>query len=87
MRICGTIPGQFPNYQIDFIEHVFGGCGRIGHSLRHTKLPSLLQKRLLRHVVKSAERQPYWEENRIERTTANPRASARKKDEPLGIDR
>jgi len=27
------------------------------------------------------------EENRIARTTANPRASARKKDEPLGADR
>jgi hypothetical protein len=38
-------------------------------------------------ATKSAELQSYWEENRIERTTANPRASARKKDETLVADR
>lgn len=41
---CRTIPGQFRDYQIHFVEHHFGGCGRAGHSLRHTKLPFLMAK-------------------------------------------
>jgi hypothetical protein len=44
MRICGTIPGQFRNFQTPFMEQRFGGSGRVIGLAVYTKFPSLLQK-------------------------------------------
>ena len=64
----------------------FGGSGRVGHSLRHTKLPFLLQE--LAHEFWREERGTgvLSEENRIERKITNTRASGRKSNAKMGAE-
>jgi hypothetical protein len=78
---------QFRNYQLHFVKKHFGTSGGVGHLVGHTKLPFLLQELAPEFCHKERRTGVLSEENRIARTTANPRASARKKDEPLGADR
>jgi hypothetical protein len=69
------------------VEQYFGSPGRATHSVGHAKLPLLLQK--LAPEFCGEERQtPSFrlEENRIARTTANPRAPARKVNAKMGAD-
>jgi len=40
--LCGTIPGQFRNYQIHFVRQHFGSPGKVVHFAGHTKLPSMM---------------------------------------------
>jgi hypothetical protein len=60
--LCDTIPGQFRNFQIYFVEQHFGRSGRVGHLVGQTKLPSLLQERLVLSP-RSADREFYKEES------------------------
>jgi len=69
------------------VKQHFGTSGRVCYVVGHTKLPFFLQELAGEFWREERRTLPYWEENRIERTTANPRALARKKDETLGADR
>jgi hypothetical protein len=57
--LCGTIPGQFHDFQILFVEQRFRSPCAAVDLADHAKLPSLLQKRLSRPVAKSAELEFY----------------------------
>ena len=85
--LCSTTQHHFCDFQIHFVEQRFGSSGGVANFSRHTKLPLLLQKLTPESLRKERRTGDLSEENRIERTTANPRASARKKNETLGTDR
>ena len=85
--LCGSTRCQFRNYQIHFVEQRFwqfrAGC----QFSRQTKLRVFAAKTGSRVLARGKQNRSLSEKNRIARTTANPRASARKKDETLGADR
>jgi len=85
--LCGTIPGQFHDFQIHFVEQHFGNHAKAVQFAGYTKLPSLPQKLAPTSCREESGSGVVSEENRIARTTENPRASARKKNETLGADR
>jgi hypothetical protein len=81
---CGTTQRQFRDFQIHFVRQHFGSSGRAASFSRHTKLPFLLRE-LAPEFWREERRTPaYWEENRIERTTENPRTLARQSNAKVG---
>jgi hypothetical protein len=76
-----------PRLSNPFRGQRFGSSGGPPNFSRHTKLPFFLQKLAPEFWREERRTGILSEENRIERTTANSRASARKKDETVGADR
>lgn len=54
VSFCGTIPVNFRDFQIHFVEQRFGSRGNVADPADHAKLPSLMQNRLSRPVAKNA---------------------------------
>lgn len=75
-----------PRLSNPFRGAAFWQFGRAANFSRHTKSPFLLQKLAPKFWREECRTGVLSEENRIERTTANSRASARKKDETMGAD-
>jgi hypothetical protein len=71
MRIRGNIQGQFPNYQIHFVEQGFDSLSKVVELADHTKLPSLLQKLIPSPVAQSAE--PEFCRRKIDECTLGPK--------------
>jgi hypothetical protein len=55
MRICGTIQGQFRDFQIHFVKQHFGEFRQVGHLVGHTKLPSFAAKTESRVLSREAQ--------------------------------
>ena len=85
--LCGTTQHQFRDFQIHFVKQRFGSRGRVVGLAGSTKFPCLLKKLAPEFCREKRRTGVLSEENLIARTTANPRALARKKDETLGADR
>jgi len=84
---CRTIPGQFHDYQIHFMRQHFGSPSKAVHFADHTKLPFLLQNLAPESCHEERRTGVLSEENRIARTTSNPRALGRQSDATVGTDR
>jgi hypothetical protein len=52
---CETTRGQFPNFQVLFVEQSFGRSGKLSQFAGQTKLPSLLQKVALSSAAPKVE--------------------------------
>ena len=76
-----------PRLSNPFRKQRFDSPGRVVGLAGHTKLPCLPEKLAPEFWREKRRTGVLSEENLIARTTANPRALARKKDETLGADR
>jgi hypothetical protein len=85
--LCDTTQHQFRDFQIHFVEQLFGIPSTVVGLAGHTKFPFLVKKLASESCHEERRTGVLSEENRIARTTANPRALARKKDETLDADR